>query len=134
MWLRKRRGSTLLEMLLAATCLAAAAIGVLGALRFANDRTITARYRTIALQLVRTNLETAIGQATSGYLAAGTTTQTLTNTGIPATVTVTTTATPVGATDRFSITSQATWTQLTSGGNSVQTVQLYTIARNLGAN
>lgn len=128
------RGSTLLELLLAATCLAAAAVGVLAALRFANDRTMVSRYRTIALQLVRTSMETSIGQATGGYLVPGATTQTLDNTGIPATVTLTTTTAAVAGTDRLTINSKATWTQLTSNGASPQTVQLYTIARSLNAN
>jgi len=121
-------------MLVAATCLAGASVGVLAAMRFTNDRAIIARNRTIALQIVRTNIETAVGQAAGGYLTAGTVTQTLTTSGIPASVTVTTTTTAVGATDRFTIQANATWTQLTSGGSSTQTVQLNTIARSLSAN
>lgn len=121
-------------MLVAAICLGGASVGVLSALRFANDRDAVAKYRTIALQLVRSNIEAAVGQAQMGSLSAGTTTQTTSTSGIPYSVTITTTTTAVAGTDRLTVLAKAQWTQNATGGTSTQTVQLNTIVRQLNAN
>jgi Tfp pilus assembly protein FimT len=107
---RKLRAFTLIELLAASICLASASIGVLSALRFANDRSIAARYRLLASQRAASEIDLARGKALSSTLAAGTTVQTLNNTGIPGPLTVTTTIAAVtGSPDLYTVRAVSSW-------------------------
>lgn len=110
-WFSKVRGGfALLELLTATICLAGASIGILAALRFSNDRAVTAKYRLIAMQYAATQIESAKGRGFEGTLTAGTTNQNLSNTGVVGSLSVVTTTTAVaGAPDLFTVHVVASW-------------------------
>lgn len=118
-----------MELLIATVCLAGASIGILSALRFSSDNLSVCRQRSIALQLVKSEIEKQRGAASSGTITASSATQNLINSGIPATVSLTTTVTRVGTTALFDVSTSASWTASTYWGSQDQTIRLDTRVR-----
>lgn len=107
---KQAHGFTLVEHLVASICLAGASVGILSALRFVGDQSLTSQYRLIAMQNAASKIELARGQAFASGLTVGTTTSTLNNTGIPGPLTVTTTVTAVAGTpDLYTVRAVASW-------------------------
>lgn len=117
------RGFTLVELLLAVVCLASASAGVLSAVRYANDKTVGARQRELALLTACSQLDGAKSDAFNNVLAAGTTVTTPSVSGIAGTVTVTKTITQQGITPLHNVTVQVQW----SFASQTQTVTLETV-------
>lgn len=116
----------MVELLTAVVCLSVFAAALFGGPFFVNNREKAARWRGIALGLVRNAIESQRSTAAQGTCTAGTVVTNPTNTGIPFSVTVTTTTTDLGN-NLLSVTSTATWTtQLSSGSSQVQTMTVTT--------
>jgi prepilin-type N-terminal cleavage/methylation domain-containing protein len=107
---RARYGFSLIELLLAVVCLAVSSGGVLSALKYANDKTIGARQRAIALVTACSQLDGAKSDAFNNVIASGTTIVNSAVSGIPGTTTVTKTIAQQGTTPLFNVTVQVQWT------------------------
>ena len=105
-----RRGFTLLELLVALVCLAAVSVSSLSMLSMSHDRTVRSRLRMLVLSQACTEMDGALADGMRGAIAAGTTIQNSTVSGVPGTVKVTRTVAAVPfRQELFTVTVVATW-------------------------
>lgn len=105
-----RRGTTLVELLVAAVFVGLCAGAMLGAIGTASRATSVAEEKLIALTLAKNELDLARAAASKGTLTAGTTNTTPSNTGIKYPVTVRTEVTAVGGVvDLYLVRTRVRW-------------------------
>ena len=116
----------MIELLVAAICLAVAALSITAALRFSNDRIVQAEARMVALDLARNEVEKAKGKAFRGILLPLPTVTTTKVAGVTMTTTTTVTIVP-GFIDVYKVSVTVSYDP---AGTPSQNVTLVTEVRN----
>lgn len=123
---RRRGGTTLAEVLVSASFLAAVASAVLASTTQAHSRAARAERRLAALCQAKTEVAQYRSQAASGALSSGTSSQGITLSAIPGPVTVAKTVGLVASyTNLFSVTVNVTWLE----GSQSESVSIQTYVR-----
>jgi type II secretory pathway pseudopilin PulG len=125
----KARGTTLVELMLAAVFLGVCVSGMLGSVTSSRVRANIARFRLVALTVAETDLSAARAQARSGTLVEATTVTNKPQTDAPTMVLTRSVSKVGGFTDLYKIGIKVTYDRQVSGYTRTDKVYLETVVR-----
>ena len=118
------RAFTLIELLMATVCLAAASLGALEALRYSNDKSALTRQRSAVMHYACSQMEMMKSESFNGTLASRIASNTIVIPGMSVPATLSTTVSQIPDTTLFNVNVTVRWSFEESGDDHPQVFSL----------